>query len=708
MTKWKRFLSAFWQVSYSLAFIFLMVILCTALLWVPDQSKDMIDEFGQESPFRNFFMIKAVSVGIWTATVWQCSRIILLFPDNIDLAGNWRAVQIGLVWVPRLLGIAAGLFPGIAFCYEGHWAHGLLMLGYVGLTAALLIVFEGVIKRSSDARYYQPIRKKYKILMKAGFNPRSIAGYSRGFFSGLRKDFRELTENASIRNFLVLGLALMLVVFILFLVPVIVRSPVISQSFSAIFIVLSGLSFFTALGSVVVYFSGNKVRPLFIVFLVYILAASFWNDNTTINECADAPLYRTEIKTQFARWLEAREAAKGDSLPLIVIATEGGGVRGSVWTSELLFGLNRHMPGFNEHTFAISGVSGGGVGAAFYLAFLHDSLSNPQDTVFTKANLDQVLREDFLSPVIGGFIFNESIQMLLPWPVKSLERTKRLEDAWSYTYKKHFNPGKARSFANPFDSSFTSLYKNDFNYRIPSFVINGTLAETGQKTIVSNLVTHGNRSFMDVVDILHLTQSDMPLKTAATMCSRFPFIMSGGRFQAKDTQSSGIQSGHVTDGGYFDNTGMETAIQLVTALLPTIDSLRADSITVIPYILFFKNSTSGEYRDRQITRAQRGARGLGIPVNSFYNPWGRGSGTRDALYQGLAPFTHPQVRYMSFKLDYRDRAGERLRLPLGMSISDTAIRHIQKKADTLFVEKARERDFINLQKLVTHRAGEDL
>ncbi len=183
--------------------------------------------------------------------------------------------------------------------------------------------------------------------------------------------------------------------------------------------------------------------------------------------------------------------------------------------------------------------------------------------------------------------------------------------------------------------------------------------------------------------------------------------MSGGRFEAREITQTGIRSGHVTDGGYFDNTGMETAIQLVTALLPGIDSLRAGGITIVPYILFFINSASEELGYGRLIEARKSNRGLGIPLNSFYNPWERGSGTRDALYEGLAPFTKPQVRYLSCKLDYRIDDGKTLRLPLGLSISDTAIRQIQRRADLLFKEKAGDNDFRVLKNLVVRHNGKE-
>ena len=80
------------------------------------------------------------------------------------------------------------------------------------------------------------------------------------------------------------------------------------------------------------------------------------------------PEPRPELAAHFAQWQQHR-AADGADAPIIVVAAEGGGVRAAVWTAFALARLDEATCGaFGRRVYAISGVSGGSLGAAFYVA----------------------------------------------------------------------------------------------------------------------------------------------------------------------------------------------------------------------------------------------------------------------------------------------------------------------------------------------------
>lgn len=172
----RQHLAAFWQVSHSVTFIYLMPAGCGLLLFLPDQSRDMIDAFGQESVLLNFFWLKALSVCVWTATVWQCARIILLSPGTIDLSGNKEPVQFWLLWLPRFLGILAGLLLVIVFIADGgHASHGLLLSAYVALTFVVLVAIESKVKQKNG--YVQPFRDEYLARIQGKRPEEELTGY---------------------------------------------------------------------------------------------------------------------------------------------------------------------------------------------------------------------------------------------------------------------------------------------------------------------------------------------------------------------------------------------------------------------------------------------------------------------------------------------------------------------------------------------------
>ena len=78
-------------------------------------------------------------------------------------------------------------------------------------------------------------------------------------------------------------------------------------------------------------------------------------------------------------------------MPMLVIATAGGGIRAAFWTATVLEQLEADLQKKNDAPlqnliFAISGVSGGSVGAMNYVAALHArevsgrKMLNPQNS----------------------------------------------------------------------------------------------------------------------------------------------------------------------------------------------------------------------------------------------------------------------------------------------------------------------------------------
>lgn len=280
-----------------------------------------------------------------------------------------------------------------------------------------------------------------------------------------------------------------------------------------------------------------------------------------------------------------------------------------------------------------------------------------------------VIRDDYLSAVSSALLFPESIQRLVPVPVPALERAKWLEDSWAGSYR-------ANLALSTLDSALTQLYQTraGYNYNLPSLLLNGTLAESGQKAITSNLQLDP-RYFKNVVSTLDVLGTDVPLKTAASLCSRFPIVTNGGLIQKDTLVGDGRQQrygGHVVDGGYFDNSGVETCIQLLNNLVSSIRRLdTAERVVIIPYILFIQNSnTIGRLpKKRSILQEMQ------IPLLAFFNAWDNGSTTRDNMFSSFMDrFTNPKTNYVTLRLSYNEK------YPLGWFMSDSVAHNISQQA----------------------------
>src|SRR5262249_9331524 len=134
--------------------------------------------------------------------------------------------------------------------------------------------------------------------------------------------------------------------------------------------------------------------------------------------------------------------------------------------------------------------------------------------------------------------------------------------------------------------SFLGLWRP--NEAAPALFLNGTVVETGQRAITSNVRAFGP-PFENAVDALLLAGLDLPLSTAANMSGRFPYLEPVGtlRFNCARADLKGeslkqvdeglpyrcaqagmtttIDWGHIGDGGYFENFGALTAEEILRA-----------------------------------------------------------------------------------------------------------------------------------------------
>src|SRR4030095_3725701 len=78
------------------------------------------------------------------------------------------------------------------------------------------------------------------------------------------------------------------------------------------------------------------------------------------------------------------------------------------------------------------------------------------------------------------------------------------------------------------------------------------------------------------IDFHKFTGRDVSVATAVHNTARFPYISAAGRLRAKN----GENLGHLVDGGYFENTGADTLIDLLRYLRQSASPLNVRFIVV--------------------------------------------------------------------------------------------------------------------------------
>jgi hypothetical protein len=373
-------------------------------------------------------------------------------------------------------------------------------------------------------------------------------------------------------------------------------------------------------GSVVVLASGRLRLPLIGLLILWAMLCSRWNDNHAIRTVpTDTPprtaasSNKTPVKDAVIAWHDAVQKAypmAGPApRPVFIVTTEGGGIRAAYWTAVVLSALQDQSldqrkawidahpgqpppPDFASHLFAISGVSGGSVGAVVFNALLAENVAYPMEN---KAH--DILRQDFLSPTLAAMFFPDLLQRFLPVPFASADRAAALETAWEYGWGQTISGSADGSDAqgNRLAQPFRKLWQTwKGEVPLPALFLNGTRVESGKRIIASNLpITSTYKGeFADAEDAEeelgnNAAARDIPVSTAAHMSARFTYVSPAGLLP---------DGGHEVDGGYFENSGAATGLEVLYEMEAAIEDGHWPE-PVVPIVIEIRNGPTQEKPD---------------------------------------------------------------------------------------------------------------
>ncbi len=194
-------------------------------------------------------------------------------------------------------------------------------------------------------------------------------------------------------------------------------------------VLLLAMASLAGIGSAVVYFGHRYRLPVMTVVLAILCIASLNNDNHDVRKLAgrDASV-RTNLTEALDAWYASVQTnfPSESPHPLYIVATEGGGIRAAYWTALVLGNLEdatfyEHKNSFAAHLFAISGVSGGSLGGALFVALAADPIASHYAD-----RTHWMLDRDFLAPTLGKMFFPDLLQRFIPCPFQSFGSGPRL------------------------------------------------------------------------------------------------------------------------------------------------------------------------------------------------------------------------------------------------------------------------------------------
>jgi hypothetical protein len=424
-------------------------------------------------------------------------------------------------------------------------------------------------------------------------------------------------------------------------------------------------------------------------------------------------------------------------VPLLMVASSGGGIRATYFTLAALQELfddagardpcdpSGWRPRRVDRVLALSGVSGGSLGVAFFAAQLTDPSVDDRDAA--RALAEHVGGRDYLSPTMAWALFMDTAQALVRMPLRR-DRAAVLEEAW----ERSLGP------AGPLGRGLRELW---FGHPgVPLLLLNGTTVESGCRFNASVLdanvelpeddpvaapgrdiaraclsleafsrgaVLGGTRLFAATVDLVDFLCSedrigDIRLSTAALLSARFPGISPAagipwheGCIKA-EAERKHAPTTYVVDGGYLDNSGASTLLELWDALEPRVAAYnqQAGGSCVVPFFLQIDNGYEepigpggvakrplellAPFSTADATRNSRAANARQAAAIEFNRPYGFRAG--DRLWRAAWKGRHPlATRFARLSLQAHPGA----RAPLGWALSDESRAELDEQLSRL-------------------------
>jgi predicted chitinase len=358
---------------------------------------------------------------------------------------------------------------------------------------------------------------------------------------------------------------------------------------------------------------GIPYIPLICV-LGVVIAAIGSNDNHQIRIISDAPPAppRISAKEAFRRWLtqpdRVTDVTKASIYPVFIVSAQGGGLYAAYNTATFLARLVDLCPGFRRHLFAISSVSGGSVGAAVFASALHleDSTKSPilkqasatgsddgycpkistflshSQELFTldapgpiEQDVQQVLANDFLAPLVAGLLFPDFTQLFIPRAIGLFDRARTLEYTLENAVDRLGN--NADSHSNLLTDDYQLHWSADNG--IPALIMNSTDAGSGKRVLISPFDIGANTKDSDLCTLANMIHDQdtkfsslhFRLSTAAFISARFPWVTPAATVNVDNQCITDKGTVRLVDGGYIDNSGVETALNLIDSIQSTVD-----------------------------------------------------------------------------------------------------------------------------------------
>lgn len=326
-----------------------------------------------------------------------------------------------------------------------------------------------------------------------------------------------------------------------------------------------------------------QIVTIFSLFILLLLATS-----TRENHYHDVDYYPLAKKSKAkekaifslsgytAEFLGNEKKDTSKKAPIILVASDGGGLRAAYWTLLVMNELDALTnEQFSKRVFMTTGISGGGIGLSMYTFQKAKDMNLPN----RKRMADKIGRTNFLSGDMAGIFGRGFVTLLIPtffdlscWE----DRSEAMAKNYFNLHNEYLTIEKKITYTDFKKQPFHTLW-TEKGYDLPLLVVNTARTEDGARGIVHPLPYNAD-SIKVFVDLnKNYKEEYISYPDATFLTNRFPIMSPSGRIEGK---------GHFVDGGYLENSGLST-------LSYYLQKMSAKVVTP-------KDSIFQEFRDRKI------------------------------------------------------------------------------------------------------------
>jgi len=268
------------------------------------------------------------------------------------------------------------------------------------------------------------------------------------------------------------------------------------------------------------------------------------------------------VQSELVEWLTHRAdyndyAKEWLPYPVYVVSAQGGGIFAAAHALFELSALQAYCPTFAQHVFAAVGISGGSLGLAQFAANLQGQVQSPHSARchVPSPTIPAFQSEGTLAPVLAAMLFPDMVDLAIPGRIFAVDRGELLQRSLG-----SITPS-TRSF---FDAD---LFKSWSAEGVsPALIFGSTNELEGTRYMLGQLRTEAGNPLIDWDWFGYQSRvpGDVRVGTAAAISARFSWITPTARLP--------VESGFVrilADGGYVDNAGSLSGLDVVSAIEET-------------------------------------------------------------------------------------------------------------------------------------------